>query len=132
MRWNVRQRSVRWARSHWRALSAGPGDTPCLDPRRGVRASEVCWHPKLRHVWRVDSVLRTRGLRRHPVVGHWLRTIRPIRAYLPSTHERAGKVRVDIFPHDVARWGHLEEAAGHAFADQGVAVGETARTAEER
>src|SRR4029453_9396174 len=35
--------------------------------------SEARLHTKLRHVWSVDRALRTRGLRRHPLVGHWLR-----------------------------------------------------------
>ena len=37
-----------------------------------------------------------------------------------------------IFPHDVARGRHLEEAADLAFVDEGVAVGQAARIADMR
>ena len=69
----------------------------------------------------------------NPVVAHWLRTIDPVRHYLLLARaERClAEIGAHIFPHDLARRSHLEEAPVHALIDERVSVAKPPHVTDE-
>jgi len=73
---------------------------------------------------------RARRTGRHPVVAHRQRSVHPIADRVPT--RRFAQIRTDVFPNVFTAGGYLEKPPVHAFVDQGVAVGQTPRAADER
>jgi hypothetical protein len=90
-------------------------------------------HLERRGIGGDDGALSMRDVGRHPVIGHRLCTVDPIRQHLFAgrPERRRAEVWAHIFPGDLARGGYLEEAAIHAFIDERVAVGQSAGIADE-